>query len=84
MRYLKGFTARMANRKLGRVSESFWQAESYGHWGRDADEHRRIHAYIENNPVKAGLVETLEQYRWSSAYRGAGGGCLRHFLLSSP
>jgi putative transposase len=64
---LKGKSARDANRILGRTGEKFWQAESYDHWVRDAAELARIAAYIENNPVKAGLVESPEEYRWSSA-----------------
>jgi putative transposase len=65
---LKGFTAREANRVLGRTGEPFWQAESYDHWVRDEDEYARIAAYIENNPVKAGLVARGELYSWSSAH----------------
>jgi len=64
---LKGATAREANRVLGRTGERFWQAESYDHWVRDDREFERIVAYIENNPVKAGLVSRPEDYRWSSA-----------------
>ena len=64
---LKGFTAREATRGLGRTGEPFWQAESYDHWVRDEKEYGRISAYIENNPVKAGLVGNAEDYRWSSA-----------------
>ncbi|MGP8245213.1 MAG: REP-associated tyrosine transposase [Bryobacteraceae bacterium] len=64
---LKGATAREANRILGRTGEAFWQAESYDHWVRDADEFERIVAYIESNPVKAGLVEHPGDYPWSSA-----------------
>src|SRR5713226_1680660 len=64
---LKGATAREANRMLGRTGETFWQAESYDHWVRDAKERERIVAYIENNPVKAGLVKRAEDYCWSSA-----------------
>jgi hypothetical protein len=29
-----------------------------------------VRAYIENNPVRAGLVVRPEDYRWSSAYAG--------------
>ena len=54
---LKGATAREANRVLGRRGETFWQAEWYDHWVRDEKERERIAAYIENNPVKAGLVQ---------------------------
>ncbi|SPE37105.1 conserved hypothetical protein [Candidatus Sulfopaludibacter sp. SbA6] len=50
---LKGATARQANLLLG--------------WVRDESEWNRIAAYIEDNPVKAGLVECAEDYRWSSA-----------------
>jgi REP element-mobilizing transposase RayT len=64
---LKGFTAREANRVLGRTGEAFWQAESYDHWVRDDAELARIAAYIENNPVTAGLTARAEDYPWSSA-----------------
>jgi len=64
---LKGATAREANRVLGRTGETFWQAESYDHWVRDEKEWERIAAYIENNPVKAGLVQRAEDFCWSSA-----------------
>ena len=37
------------------------------HWARDDAEVLRIIDYIENNPVKAGLVTEPEDYRWSSA-----------------
>ena len=69
---LKGATAREANRILGRTGESFWQAESYDHWVRNEGERQRIAAYIEDNPVKAGLVQRVQDYPWSSAFeRGA-------------
>jgi REP element-mobilizing transposase RayT len=63
----KRFTSREANRRLGRVGEDFWQRESYDHWIRDDVELSRIVRYIENNPVKAGLCRTPEEWRWSSA-----------------
>jgi len=53
---LKGYTAREANRLLGRTGQPFWQAESYDHVVRDDRESDRIKGYIENNPAKAGLV----------------------------
>lgn len=64
---LKGWTARQANRILGRTGEPFWQRESYDHWVRDSAEFERIRRYIENNPVKAGLVARPSDYPWSSA-----------------
>jgi putative transposase len=63
---LKGFTAHEANRVLGRHA-SFWQDESYDHLVRHKEEFRQVQRYIENNPVKAGLVGSAELYPWSSA-----------------
>jgi putative transposase len=70
LRALKGSTARDANKVLGRTGEPFWQAESYDRWFRNEMEFNRITAYIENNPVAAGLVARAEDYRWSSASAG--------------
>ena len=64
---IKGFTAREANRLLGRTGKSFWQEESFDHWVRNQDEFNRIARYIEQNPVKAGLVKRAEDWPWSSA-----------------
>jgi Transposase IS200 like len=64
---LKGCTAREANKLLGRTGEQFWRRESYDHWVRDENEWNRIAKYIEQNPVKAGLVTKMEDYPWSSA-----------------
>jgi len=63
----KGTTAREANRVLGRTGEPFWQKESYDHWVRDGDELEKIRAYIESNPVKAGLARNPKDFAWSSA-----------------
>jgi putative transposase len=68
MHSLKGFTAHEANRILSRTG-SFWQRESYDHFVRDRAEFDKIVHYIENNPVKAGLVSSPEDFRWSSAHR---------------
>jgi REP element-mobilizing transposase RayT len=67
MRGLKGVSARDANRVLGRSGKVFWQDESYDHWVRSEKEFWKIVSYIENNPVKAGLVSKPEDWRWSSA-----------------
>ena len=71
MQSMKGSTARRANLVLGRTGETFWQRESYDHWVRDEAEFGRIVRYIEENPVKAGIVRRAEDYRWSSASEGA-------------
>jgi REP element-mobilizing transposase RayT len=70
LQWIKGVTAREANHSLGRTGKAFWQRESYDHWVRCADERVRIASYIENNPVKAGLVDEASQYPWSSASLG--------------
>jgi putative transposase len=72
---LKGFTAYRANERLGSHSQAFWQDESYDHLVRSAAEFDRIRAYIERNPVTAGLVVEAEEYRWSSATSRLKGGC---------
>ena len=64
---IKRFTARAANRLLGSTGQSFWQDESYDHLVRDQSEFERIVRYVENNPVKAGLVGEPEEFLWSSA-----------------
>jgi putative transposase len=66
-RRLKGYTARQANRILGRTGEAFWQTESYDHWVRSEQEWERIVRYIESNPVGAGLATRPEDHPWSSA-----------------
>ena len=65
--WIKGRTAREANLLLGRAGEPFWQHESYDHWARNERELQRIVAYIEDNPVSAGLAATPEDWPWSSA-----------------
>jgi REP element-mobilizing transposase RayT len=69
--WIKGTTAREANRLLGRTGELFWQDESFDHWVRNEREFHRIVAYIEENPVSAGLVATAEDWPWSSATRAS-------------
>lgn len=64
---LKSFTARRANLGLGLTGNAFWQEESYDRLVRDQKEFARIRNYIENNPVRAGLVGDASEYRWSSA-----------------
>jgi REP-associated tyrosine transposase len=64
---LKGYTAREANKLLVRTGQRFWQDESFDHWARDRAELLRIVHYIENNPVKAGLVANPADWPWSSA-----------------
>ena len=59
IRSWKGFTARTANRLLGRDGP-FWQAEYYDHLIRDEGDFVRSVEYVLQNPLKAGLVD----WRW--------------------
>ena len=67
MRWLKGSTSRSANRILGRTGQPFWQDESFDHYLRGSKQTGRIAAYIEGNPVSAGLARSAECWPWSSA-----------------
>ena len=63
----KSFTSSQANKLLHRTGHEFWQTESFDHWIRDDEEHARLVAYVENNPVKAGFCKVPEDWKWSSA-----------------
>jgi putative transposase len=62
----KSFTAKAANEALGR-SGQFWMADYFDRYIRNADHFARTLAYIEGNPVRAGLVATAGEWPWSSA-----------------
>jgi putative transposase len=64
---IKGHTAHEINALQNAHGRTFWQDESYDHWARDDEELFRIIAYIENNPVTAGLCARPEDWSWSSA-----------------
>jgi putative transposase len=64
---LKGITAKRANAILGLTGRPFWQVESYDHVVRSEREFEKIRSYIEENPVRAGLVREASEYAWSSA-----------------
>ncbi len=68
-RAVKKTSATRANLILGRSGLPFWQDESFDHWVRDGKQFDRIVSYIEENPVKAGLVEHSDMWPWSSVGR---------------
>ena len=68
LKSLKSATAREANKLLNRTGQPFWQRESYDRWIRSGDEWKRIANHIEENPIRAGLVQTIEEYPWSTAH----------------
>jgi REP element-mobilizing transposase RayT len=73
LRWLKTATATRANRVLGRTGEAFWQREYFDRWIRSGKELASAVAYVEANPVNAGLVAGVEDWPWSSAWKGTGG-----------
>ncbi|WP_058867441.1 REP-associated tyrosine transposase [Chloracidobacterium thermophilum] len=68
----KSFTAKEANRRLGREGP-FWMEEYFDRAIRDENHFRRVVEYIGNNPVKAGLCSEPAEWRWSSAFLWEGG-----------
>ena len=64
MHSLKRHTGQRANQTLNRTGD-FWEHENYDHFARDEKEFQRIVNYVLNNPVKAGLVSKLEDWKWS-------------------
>ncbi len=69
LRRLKGFTARQSTALLDLTGQDFWQEESYDHLVRTPEEFKRIEMYILNNPVRAGLARSIEEYPWSGKAR---------------
>jgi len=69
--FWKSYTSHEANRILGRAAD-FWFREYFDRFIRDDRHFAKAVDYIERNPVKAGLVSTREEWRWSSAWRHRG------------
>ncbi|HMV49336.1 MAG TPA: transposase [Blastocatellia bacterium] len=67
MRSLKSYTAHEANKLLKRTGK-FWFEDYFDRYIRDADHYAAVVRYIENNPVKAGLCQAPEEWRYSSAW----------------
>lgn len=63
LRRIKGRSAYQVNRHSGR-SGALWQRESFDRMVRSGDNLEKKRVYILENPVRAGLVERWEDYRW--------------------
>jgi putative transposase len=63
----------MAIRRCTGTEGPLWQRRFYDHVCRNSDDFEETLAYIHYNPVKAGLVESQEQWMWSSWYGYADG-----------
>ena len=62
----KSFTSRKASKLVGR-SGQFWQREYLDRYVRNAEHYQAVVAYIEENPVQAGLAKVKTEWPWSSA-----------------
>ncbi len=67
----KSYTANRINRMLGRRG-ALWERESFDHLIRSVEHYEAYVAYIEQNPVAAGLCARPEDWPFSSAahFRG--------------
>lgn len=66
LKALIGSTSRQITQALN-ISAPIWMTESYDHWLRNGGEYERLLAYVDNNPVKAGLCKRPEDWKWGSA-----------------
>lgn len=64
----KSFTAHECNKLLGQTGR-FCDREPFDRYIRNERHFRSTLAYIEGNPVKAGLCDNPEDWLWSSARR---------------
>jgi REP element-mobilizing transposase RayT len=68
VRAWKGASARLINLARGEAGQ-FWAREWYDRYMRNDAQFWTTKAYIERNPVVAGLCDAPEDWRWSSAWR---------------
>ena len=64
----KSYTAHRANKTLGRDG-AFWFREYFDRFMRNEEHFHNTVEYIINNPVKSGLADCPEAWRFSSAHR---------------
>lgn len=64
MHSIKRHSALECNKLLDR-SGPFWEVENYDRFARNSREVERMIRYTLNNPVKAGLVEKWDQWKWN-------------------
>ncbi len=62
----KSYTAKQANKTLERTG-TFWMPDYFDRFIRDEQHLVAVTDYIEQNPVKAGLVQEAGDWQWSSA-----------------
>jgi len=59
----KGVTARRLSKVL-QVETPFWQEDTFDHILRTRDSYEEKWRYVRENPVRAGLCRTPEEWRW--------------------
>jgi REP element-mobilizing transposase RayT len=64
---IKGRSARLINQQNGK-SGTLWQIEAYDRTIRNERDLEETIGYLHHNPVRWKLVESPEQYRWSSLH----------------
>jgi putative transposase len=60
---IKGISARRINQLLRR-EDTVWRDESFDHVVRSAEWSRKKIEYVRNNPVRAQLVASADEYPW--------------------
>jgi putative transposase len=63
MKSIKGVSARRINQLLGR-KERVWQVESFDHDIRRLEGFQQVCLYILDNPIRAGLAASVDDYPW--------------------
>ena len=69
----KSYTAKQANQTLQRTG-GFWMPDYFDRYIRDEQHLGAVTDYMEQNPVKAGLVGSAGDWRWGSASAKSAGG----------
>ena len=67
VRHFKQLTAHRFRRLAGHVADTLWQSRFYDHALRREEDMGAIASYIWGNPLRAGLVEELQEYRYSGS-----------------
>jgi putative transposase len=62
----KRWTGHQAGKLVDLEEESFWHREWFDHWVRSQAEEEKVIRYIQNNPVKAGLVKNYQDWPYGS------------------
>jgi REP element-mobilizing transposase RayT len=62
----KRWTSRKAGEMIDLSGRSFWHSECFDHWSRSAEAEEKYIRYIQQNPVKAGLVRNYLDWPYGS------------------